>query len=90
MKRDIKYSSQEDNWWVLKSWDFNGNGVVKIFCVECHKDIGGTARSMTKTNIQNLFNDFKAKHLQTTNQVKNDVTYTDHPQWLHLRITLFM
>jgi hypothetical protein len=83
MKRDLKCSSQEDNRWVLKSWDFNGVGVVKIFCIECRKEIGRDSGKHDKTNIQNLFNNFKTKHLQSTNHVnnwcvENDINYHDH------------
>jgi len=58
---------------------------VKIFCIECRKEIGGDSGKHDKTNIQNLFNNFKAKHLQSTNHVKNwcvknDINYLDHPQ----------
>ena len=35
MKRELKCSSQEDNRWKLRTSDFNGNGVIKIFCIEC-------------------------------------------------------
>ena len=37
----VKWSANEDNWWdLLKSWYFNGLGVVKILYIECHKEIG--------------------------------------------------
>ena len=38
MKRDRKCSSQEDNRWVLRTSDLNGNTIVKIFCLECYKE----------------------------------------------------
>ena len=63
MKRDLKCSSLEDNRWLLKTIDFNGNGIVKIYCIECHKQVGGKSGKHDKTNIQNLFNNFRSKHL---------------------------
>ena len=85
MKRDLKCSSQEDNRWLMWTSDFNGSGVVKIFCLECRKEIGGDSGMHDKISIQNLFNNFKSKHLLSTNHVKNwcahnDVQYADHPQ----------
>lgn len=85
VKSDLKCASQEDNGWYVKSWDHNGVGVVKIFCVECRKETSGESGNYHKTAIQNLFNNFKAKHLQSTSHIKNfclqhDVNYLDHPQ----------
>lgn len=37
MKRILSAQVQEDNRWVLKSWDLNGNELVKILCIECCK-----------------------------------------------------
>jgi len=87
IKRDLKCSSLEDNCWFLRTSNFNGNAIVKIFCVECHKEIGRDSRKHDKVNIQNLFNNFKSKHLLNTNHVKNwcahnDVLYTNHLQYV--------
>ena len=85
MKRDLKCASQEDNRWLLHTSDHNKHGVVKIFCMECLKEVGGDTSKHDQVNIQNLFNNFKSKHLLSTNHIKNwyarnDVLYVDHPQ----------
>lgn len=41
LKRELQCASLEDNRWLLKTADINGHGVVKFFCVECCKEIGG-------------------------------------------------
>jgi len=69
LKRDLKTSSQEDNRWLLRTVDFNGNGIVKIFCVECRKEIGGDNGKHEKSNIQNLFNNYRCKHLLHSHSV---------------------
>ena len=84
-KRDLKCSAQEDNWWVLRTSYFNRNGVMKIFCLECQKETSGDSGKHNKTNIQNLFNNFRSKHFLSANHVKNwcahnDVLYDDHLQ----------
>lgn len=68
MQRDLKYSSQEDKKWCLKMWNHNDIGVVKIFCIECRKEIEGDNVKHDKASIQNLLDNFKAKHLSITNQ----------------------
>ena len=58
---------------------------MKILCVECCKEVGGGSGKHEKSNIQNLFNNFRWKHLLNNIHVKNwcahnGVEYADHPQ----------
>lgn len=85
MKKDLKCSSLKDNRWLLRSTDLHGNGVVKIICIECRKEVGGDNGKHDKINIQNLFNNFRWKYLMSANHVKNwcahnYIAYADHLQ----------
>ena len=52
MNIDLKWTSHETNWWVLKSWDFNVLGVVKVFNIKCCKESGGDKYIIIYLNIK--------------------------------------
>ena len=60
----------DHDWW-LKTFDLNGNGVVKLWCGECRKDCGGGSKDHTKAHIDNLFNNFRRSHIVSTGHVRN-------------------
>ena len=60
----------DHNWW-LKTFDMNGNGVVKLWCGECQKDCGGGNKDHSKAHIDNLFNNFKGSHIVSTTHVQS-------------------
>ena len=69
---------------MLKSWDQDGVGIVKVFCVECRKECGGDSGSHSNTTVANLFSNFKSSHLTSTQHIKNwcrkhNVSFLDHP-----------
>ena len=60
-------------------------GIVKLFCKECRKEIGGQSRNHSKTTIQIFFSNSKRSHLQSAQHVKSwcrkhNLNYLDHPQ----------
>lgn len=74
----------DHDWW-LKSYDLNGNGVVKLWCGECKRDCGGGSGDHSKAQIDNLFNNFRRSHIVSTNHVRNfcaanNIDFNDHPQ----------
>ena len=71
LRRKLKGISLEDHDWKLKSFDHNGVGVVKIYCLKCNKHHGGISRDHTSHAIQNLFNNFKGSHLGSTAHDRN-------------------
>lgn len=59
LRAELKRVALNDHEWWLKSFDLNGRGVVKLWCAECKKDCGGDSNDHTKTQIDNLFNNFR-------------------------------
>ena len=85
LRRKLKGISLEDHDWKLKSFDHNGVGVVKIYCLECNKHHGGISGDHTNHAIQNLFNNFKGSHLGSTAHDRNwckrhNVPFEHHPR----------
>ena len=76
---NLKCSFQEDNWWVLKSWDFNDNGAVMNFCVECRKDIGGEGTTGSLTRLAFKKESTISKQSIYRQQIKS------REEWCHLR-----
>ena len=80
-----KVAMSDHNWW-LKTFDMNGNKVVKLWCGECKNDCGGGSKVHTKAHIDNLFNNFRRSHIVSTTHVRNfcvakNVNFDDHPQY---------
>jgi hypothetical protein len=48
---------------MLKSYNSNNVGVVKLHCVECNKDSGGSNGDHSKTTVNNLFANFRKSHI---------------------------
>jgi hypothetical protein len=85
LRRKLKGISLEDHDWKLKSFDHNGVGVVKIYCLDCNKHHGGISGDHTSHAIQNLFNNFKGSHLGSTAHDRNwckrhNVPFEHHPR----------
>ena len=55
----------DDHQWKLKTYDQHGVAVVKIFCGECMKEIGGINGEHSRSAIQIFFTNFKKSHLQS-------------------------
>jgi hypothetical protein len=77
--------SLDDHLGTLKSYDSNGVGVVKLHCVECNKDIGGSSGDHTKITVYNLFVNFRKSHVLSNGHVRNwcrrkGVPWEEHPQ----------
>ena len=60
---ELKQIAIDDHEWWLKSFDLNSRGVVKLWCTECKKDCGKSSKDHTKSEIDNLFNNFKRSHI---------------------------
>lgn len=56
---------------VLKLWNRDGVGIVKVSCLECRKECGGDSGSRSNTNVANLFSNFKSSHLTSSQHIKN-------------------
>ena len=74
----------EDHDWVLKSFDKNGVAIVKLHCLKCGKDYGGSYEKYSKDAVSNLFNNFKNSHVVTEGHIrqycrKKDIPY--EPPW---------
>ena len=81
----VKKVTMFDHEWWLKTFDMNGNGVVKLWCGECKKHCRGGNKNHTKAHIDNLFNNFRRSHILNTTHVRNfrvakNVNFDDHPQ----------
>jgi len=63
LRRELKDVSLDDNEWLLKSWDQDGVGIVKVHCLDCHKDCGGDSGNHNNFGVANLFSNFKSSHL---------------------------
>jgi hypothetical protein len=55
LKVELATLDLEKHAWHLESYDFNGVGVVQLFCDECNKKFGGTAGDHSKAAVHNLF-----------------------------------
>lgn len=76
----------DDHDWWLKTFDLNGNGVVKLWCTECKKDYGGSSKEHNKSQINNLFNNFRGSHIVSTSHIRHycaakSVSFENHPQF---------
>ena len=85
LRAELKRIAMDDHDWWLKSFDLNGNGVVKLWCAECQKDCRGSSKEHTKSQIDNLFNNFRRSHIVSTLHVRNycaakNINFEDHPQ----------
>jgi hypothetical protein len=54
LRKDLAAISLEVHEWYLKSYDHNEDGIVKIYCMECMKDSGGTHSDHSNGGITNL------------------------------------
>lgn len=84
LRAELKRVAMEDHEWWLKTFDLNGSGVVKVWCVECKKDCGGDSKDHNKSRIDNLFNNFRRSHILSTTHVRNyyaakKVNFEDYP-----------
>ena len=84
-RAELKRVSLDDHEWWLKTFDLNGSGIVKLWCAECKKDCRGDAKDHTKSQIDNLFNNFRRSHIVSTGHVRNycaahNINFDDHPQ----------
>ena len=86
MRAELKRVAMDDHDWWLKSFDLNGQGIVKLWCAECKKDCGGgSSKDHSKSQIDNLFNNFRRSHIVSTLHVRNYcvakyINFDDHPQ----------
>jgi hypothetical protein len=72
--------------WLKIMFDMNGNGVVKVWCGECKKDVRGWQQESHQSTIDNVFNNFKRLHILNTTHIWNccvakKVDFDDHPQF---------
>ena len=58
LKAELKRVAIDDHEWWLKTFNLNGNGIVKLWCAECEKESSGSSKDHTKVQIDNLFNNF--------------------------------
>lgn len=63
LRRDLKGFDLCDHKWELQSYDQDGVGIVKLYCCECRKEMGGYNGNHNKPNILNLFLNFRTSHL---------------------------
>ena len=82
---DLKDSDLDDHKWELRSWDKDGLGIVKFFCLECRKETGGQSGIYNKSTMHNLFSNFRTSQFLNTQHVKSwcrkhNVNYLNHPQ----------
>jgi ribosomal protein S27E len=85
LRNELKQISLEDHNWSLKSWDQDGVGVLKVYCEECCKDIGGGSGGHTKITAPNLFSNFRKSHLMSNGHIhswcrRKGVDFCNHPQ----------
>ena len=85
LQAELKRVALEDHKWWLKTFDFNGNGIVKLWCVECKKECEGSSKEHIKAQIDNLFNNFRRSHIVNTSHVRNycaakNINFDDHLQ----------
>jgi hypothetical protein len=85
LRRELEFMDFADHVWNLKTYDHLGVAVVKIFCGECKREIGGLGRDHSRSAIQNLFANFKKSHLHCALHIKQwcmkrDILYNDHPK----------
>lgn len=81
---ELKEVSLDDHEWILKSWDQDGVGIVKLHCVECRKDCGSDSGNHNNSVVAILFSNFKNSHLASTQHIRNwcrkhNVSFFDHP-----------
>ena len=86
LKKELKLISLEDHVWTLKSFDNNNVGVVKLQCRECQKNFGGSSGNHNKSNIHNLFANFKKSHIILNAHICNwcrckEILQTEHSQF---------
>ena len=79
----LKQAAMDHHEWWLKTFDLNGSGVVKLWCVECMKDCGGGSKDHSKSQIDNLFNNFRRSHIMNLVHVQNycagkNINFDDH------------
>ncbi len=55
---------------ILKSWDYNSIGVVKLWHRECCKEVGAN-NDHSKSSISNLFANFKRRHIMSIIHIWN-------------------
>jgi hypothetical protein len=85
LRRELESMDFADHVWNLKTYDHHGMAIVKIFCGECKKEIGGTSHDHSRSAIQNLFANFKKSHLHSALHIKQwckkrEIFYNNHPK----------
>ena len=70
-RRELRNRDMDDHNWVLKSFDQNGVAIVKLHCLECGKDCGGSSGKHSKDAFSNLFNNFKNSHVVTDGHIRH-------------------
>ena len=71
LRKDLERIGQEDHEWIFKMWDQGGVVVVKLHCVECRHDIGGSKGDHSKSVVYNIFSNFKKSHMSSTSHLKS-------------------
>ena len=85
LRKELESLDLADHKWDLKTYDHYGLAVVKIYCGECKREIGGTGRDHSRIVVQNLFANFKKSHLHSALHIKQwcrkrGLVYSDHPK----------
>ena len=57
LRVELKKVAMSDHDWWLKTFDLNGNGVVKLWCGECKKDCGGGSKDHISTTCSTILGD---------------------------------
>lgn len=74
LRVELQKVAMFDHEWWLKTFDMNGNGVLKLWCGEWKKECGGGRKNHTKAHIENLFNNFRISHILSTTRIQNFCT----------------
>ena len=85
LRAELKRVAMDDHNWWLKTFDLNGQGVVKLWCAERKKDCEGSSKDHMKSQIDNLFNNFRRSHIVSLQHVRNycaakNIDFDDHLQ----------
>jgi len=85
LRAELKRVALNDHEWWLKTFELNGREVIKLWCAKCKKDCRGDNNDHTKSQINNLFNNFRRSYVMSSTHIKNfcvaeNVSFDDHPQ----------
>jgi hypothetical protein len=85
LRRELESLDFANHKWDLRTCDHHGVVVVKIFCRECKREIGGIGLDDSRSAVQNLFSNFKKSHLHSALHIKQwckkrRILYNDHPK----------